>query len=211
MFGQPCSFVCAGAFGIIALQVALMETARWSFSRFVGATESSPAEAPYLRIVKSVRGGTVGSSVRGLHVTNTNTGDLGAGRWPKLLLAAIAMTMLSAVHAQAQTWYLMAPDEKIMSNPRVSLRLLRGPVVGPLEFTSREKFPSREECEPARRKLITEWRQQSVMQRGHWARYGFNSPSPFILCIPDNNRHLKRASADTLPSMETFVNRPPHR
>ena len=146
-----------------------------------------------------------------LHVTNTNTGDLGAGRWPKLLLAAIAMTMLSAVHAQAQTWYLMAPDEKIMSNPRVSLRLLRGPVVGPLEFTSREKFPSREECEPARRKLITEWRQQSVMQRGHWARYGFNSPSPFILCIPDNNRHLKRASADTLPSMETFVNRPPHR
>jgi hypothetical protein len=127
-----------------------------------------------------------------------------------LVFTAIGLTMLLATTAQAQTWYLMAPDEKIMSNPRVAVRMEHGPVVGPLEFTSRAQFSSRAECEPARQKLITNWRQLSVIKRGSWDKYGFTSPSVFVRCVPADDPQLKKphAGADALPSMETFVNRP---
>jgi len=127
-----------------------------------------------------------------------------------LVYSAIALTMLLATAAQAQTWYLMAPDEKIMSNPGVAVRMEHGPVVGPLEFTSRAEFPSRAECEPARQKLITDWRQRSVIKRGSWNKYGFTSPSYFVRCVPADDQQLKKSSAgaDALPSMNTFVNRP---
>jgi hypothetical protein len=88
-----------------------------------------------------------------------------------------------------------------------------GPVVGPLEFTTRGKFSSRAECEPERQKLVMEWRRLSVIKRGSWDRYGFTSPSVFVHCIRADDPHLKKsnASADALPSMETFLNRPSHR
>jgi hypothetical protein len=130
-----------------------------------------------------------------------------------LIFATIAVTMLLATAAQVQTWYLMAPDEKIVSNPRVAVRMEHGPVMGPLEFTTRGKFSSRAECEPARRKLVTAWRQLSVIKRGSWDKYGFTSPSILVRCVPADDPQLKRlhTGADALPSMETFVNRPPHR
>jgi|GEM_PF-2002743 len=130
-----------------------------------------------------------------------------------LVFAAIAVTMLLATAAQAQTWYLMAPDEKIVSNPRVAVRMEHGPVMGPLEFITRGKFSSRAECEPARQKLVTAWRQLSVIKRGSWDKYGFISPSSFVRCVPADDPQLKRlhTGADVLPSMETFVNRPRHR
>ncbi len=134
------------------------------------------------------------------------------GVW-NLVFTAIALIMLSATTAQAQTWYLMAPDEKILSNPRVTIRMEHGPVMGPLEFISRAKFSSRAECEPARQKLVTEWRQLSVIKRGSWNKYGFTSPGAFVRCVPADDPQLKKihTGADGLPSMETFVNRPSHR
>jgi hypothetical protein len=129
-----------------------------------------------------------------------------------LVFMAIALTMLLVTAAQAQTWYLMAPDEKIISNPGVATRMAHGPMMGPLEFTSREKFSSRAKCEPARQKLITEWRQFSVVKRGSWNQYGFTSPSAFVRCVPADDPQLKLPTgADGLPSMETFVNRPRYR
>ncbi len=129
------------------------------------------------------------------------------------VLTAIGLIMLLATTAQAQTWYLMAPDQKIMSNPRVAVRMEHGPVMGPLVFTSRAQFSSRAECEPARQKLIGEWWKLSMIKRGSWDKYGFTTPAPFVRCVPADDPQLKKshAGADALPSMETFVNRPRHR
>jgi len=129
-----------------------------------------------------------------------------------LVFTAIVLRMPLIAAANVQTWYLMAPDEKVVSNPRVAVRMEHGPVVGPLEFISRAKFSSRAECEPARQKLVTEWRQLSVIKRGSWNKYGFTSPAAFVRCVPADDPQLKlHAGADSLPSMETFVNRPSHR
>ncbi len=129
-----------------------------------------------------------------------------------LVLATIAVTMLSATRARADTWYLMAPDEKIVSEPRVAIRMEHGPVMGPLEFISHGQFSSRAECEPARQKLVTAWRQLSIIRRGTWDRYGFTSPSVFVRCVRADDPQLKRSQAgDAPPSMETFVDRPSHR
>jgi hypothetical protein len=127
-----------------------------------------------------------------------------------LVFTAIGLTMLLATTAHAQTWYLMTPDEKIMSNPKVAVRMEHGPMMGPLEFTSRAQFSSRADCEPARQKLITEWWKLSVIKRGSWNKYGFTSPSAFVRCVPADDPQLKKpsAGANALPSMETFVNRP---
>jgi hypothetical protein len=131
----------------------------------------------------------------------------------KVAFATIALTIVFPTASQAQTWYLMAPEEKIISDPRVAIRMEHGPVVGPLDFKSRGKFPSRAECEPARQKLVTQWRQMSVIKRGSWDRYGFTSPSAFVRCVPSDDPQLKKSAAGSEPSasMETFVNRPQRR
>jgi hypothetical protein len=127
-----------------------------------------------------------------------------------LVYMAIGLTMLLATTAQAQTWYLMTPDVKVMSNPMVAVRMEHGPVMGPLEFTSHAQFSSRAECEPARQKLIAEWWKLSVIKRGSWDKYGFTSPSAFVRCVSADDQKLKKpsAGADALPSMETYVDRP---
>jgi hypothetical protein len=131
---------------------------------------------------------------------------------PKLAFATVAITALLASAAQAQTWYLMAPDEKIVSEPRVAIRMEHGPVMGPLQFMSRERFSSRAECEPARQQLVGRWRQHSVIARGSWDRYGFTSPSIFVRCVPADDPQLRtRGGPDSRPSMETFINRPHRR
>src|SRR5215469_10815133 len=144
----------------------------------------------------------------------TTTGSRGWYRrvMSNLVFTAIVLRMPLIAAANVQTWYLMAPDEKVVSNPRVAVRMEHGPVVGPLEFISRAKFSSRAECEPARQKLVAEWRRLSVIKRGGWNKYGFTSPSIFVRCVPADDPQLKKhGGPDTLPSMETFVNRPRHR
>ena len=127
-----------------------------------------------------------------------------------LVLVSMMLMMLSAAASPESDWFLMAPDEKIVSSPSTAIRMEHGPVVGPLKFTSRGEFPSRAECEPARQKIVTQWRQLSVIKRGSWDRYGFNSPSVFVRCIPANDPQLKRTptNAEAPPTMETFLNRP---
>jgi hypothetical protein len=134
-----------------------------------------------------------------------------SGAMHRVLFMSIALTIVSASAARAETWYLMAPDEQIVSNPRVATRMEHGPVMGPLVFTSRDTFPSRPQCESARQKLVTDLRQLSVIKRGSWDRYGFTSPSVFTRCVKSDDPMLKRSSADAPPSMETFVNRPQRR
>lgn len=130
-----------------------------------------------------------------------------------LIMAGIMLAMRSAAASPAPSWFLMAPDEKILSDPKVAIRMEHGPVVGPLKFNSRGEFPSRAQCEPARQKLVTQWRQLSVIKRGSWDKYGFTSPSVFVSCVPADNPLLKRPHSDTEapPTMETFVNRPQFR
>jgi len=160
-------------------------------------------------------GGYLTEDTRVSRMTNMTTID--SRGWYRrmmsnLIFAAIVLRMSLAAAADAQAWYLMAPDEKIVSNPRVAVRMEHGPVVGPLEFISRAKFSSRAECEPARQKLVADWLQLSVIKRGSWDKYGFTSPSAFIRCVPAGDPQLKlHADADSLPSMETFVNRPSYR
>ena len=149
-------------------------------------------------------------------MANMTTPDSRVWHWSgesNLVLATIGIAILLATAAHAQPWYLMAADEKIVSNPRVAVRMEHGPVMGPLEFTSRGKFSSRAECEPARQKLVTEWRQLSVIKRGSWDKYGFTSPSSFMRCVSANDAKLKKsyAGSDAPQSMETFVNRPSYR
>jgi len=60
-----------------------------------------------------------------------------SGAMHRVLFMSIALTIVSASAARAETWYLMAPDEQIVSNPRVATRMEHGPVMGPLEFISR--------------------------------------------------------------------------
>ncbi len=136
------------------------------------------------------------------------------GYWAAMPNFWLAMfgAMVSLAATQSQTWYLMAPNEKIVSAPEVAVRMEHGPVLGPLEFLTRARFGSRAECEPARLQLVNQWRQLSVIKRGSWNRYGFTSPSEFVRCVPADDPQLKRTGGpDTPPSLETFINRPRRR
>ncbi len=130
----------------------------------------------------------------------------------KIPFSIVAAAVFLASAAHAESWYLMAPDEKLISEPRVAIRMEHGPVFGPIEFMPREKFASRAECEPRRQQLIAKWWRLSVIKRGNWDRYGFTNPSAFIHCIPASDPQLKRRGGpDAAPSLETFINRPQHR
>jgi hypothetical protein len=129
-----------------------------------------------------------------------------------LAFATMMLAAPLATAAQTSSWYLMAPNEKIVSNPRVVIRMEHGPVMGPLEFMVRGQFSSRAECEPERRRLITEWRQLSVIKRGSWNKYGFHNPGIFVRCVPSNDPQLRKSEgAEGSPTMETFINRPSYR
>ena len=126
-----------------------------------------------------------------------------------LLAIALVLVMSTAVHAA--TWYLMAADIKAMSNPSVADRMSKGSRLGPLEFASEGAFPSREQCEPARDKLVEAWRKQSVNKRGGWDKYGIRSPTEFIRCVPDTDPHLTKVrvagKAMPAPSLEVLLNK----
>ena len=122
------------------------------------------------------------------------------------IFVAIGMIILTGTSAHAGTWYLMAADLKIVSNPSAASRLYQGPRLGPLQLTSQGEFSSREECEPARKHLVKAWRKHSPTTRGGWDKYGITSPSAFIRCVPDTDPHLRKSPAaeesKAIPSME---------
>ena len=136
---------------------------------------------------------------------------IGAGFLLVLLLAASLATT-----AYATSWYLMAADEKLVGEPQAAVRLSRGSVAGPFQFTSRGEFASREECEKTRNKLVEDWRKQSLIQLGAWDKLGLSSPREFILCVSATDPHLRKlatvgGSRQTPPSIEILLRAKPRR
>ncbi|HEY1849766.1 MAG TPA: hypothetical protein VGG60_01985 [Candidatus Binataceae bacterium] len=125
------------------------------------------------------------------------------------VFVAIGVVILLGTSAHAGTWYLMAADLKIVSNPSVASRLYQGSRLGPLQLTSQGEFSSREECEPARKNLVSAWRKHSPTTRGGWDKFGITSASAFIRCVPDTDPHLTKSPAaegsKATPSMEIVL------
>ncbi|HKV53786.1 MAG TPA: hypothetical protein VJN94_04005 [Candidatus Binataceae bacterium] len=128
---------------------------------------------------------------------------------PRTLVFVLALFLVTGYSAAAfaMNWYLIAPDQKDMSNPMVSTRMHSGPVVGPLDGATQGRYESRPQCESGRRELIEGWRKASVIKRGGWDRFGLRSPSDFIRCVPANDPQLHRTAGNpTAPTLEMYVN-----
>lgn len=110
----------------------------------------------------------------------------------RILLVAATMILFASA-AYAETWYLMAADEKVISDPKAATTMDKGAVVGPIRFTSKEEFASRSECETSRVQLVQDWRKQSVIARGGWAKHGFTTPNAFAQCVSGSDPRLKMA------------------
>ena len=125
------------------------------------------------------------------------------------IFVAIGMVISLSTSAHAGTWYLMAADLKIVSNPSVASRLYQGSRLGPLQLTAQGEFSSREECEPARKNLVNVWRKHTPNTRGGWDKFGITSPSAFIRCVPNTDPHLTKSPAaegtKSTPSMEIVL------
>ncbi len=123
--------------------------------------------------------------------------------------AAVVLILLLSTRAHASAWYLMEPDLKVVTNAGVADRLYQGSRIGPLKLTSQGEFSSRDDCEPARAKLIDQWRKHSPIKRGNWDKYGITTISAFIRCVPDTDPHLtKSPAADAAsggPSLEIYL------
>lgn len=120
-------------------------------------------------------------------------------------LVALGSTLVLSSVAHAGTWYLMEPDLKVVSNAGAADRLYQGSRIGPLELTSQGEFSSRDACEPARAKLIDDWRKHSPIKRGSWEKYGITTISSFIRCVPDTDPHLTKSGAKGGPTLEVYL------
>jgi hypothetical protein len=116
---------------------------------------------------------------------------------------AIVATLLFAHAAYAETWYLMAADEKAISEPQAASTMVKGSVVGPVRFTARGEFESRSQCESDRHKLVHSWRQHSIVARGGWSKYGFTTPNVFAQCASAGDPRLKSSGAN--PTMDIML------
>jgi hypothetical protein len=116
------------------------------------------------------------------------------------MIVAVVLLLVLATSAHAARWYLMAADATVVSNPSVADRLVKGAVMGPLELSSKGEFSSREDCEPSRDQLIATWRNQGLIMRGGWNKYGIRSPGEFIRCVPSTDPHLTKSTADDRPN-----------
>jgi hypothetical protein len=107
----------------------------------------------------------------------------------QLPLALLAIVWFAGI-ADAETWYLMAADVKVISEPQCATKMSKGSMVGPVHFTAQGESNSRRECESDRRELIHNWRQHSIIARGGWAGHGITSPSSFAHCISSSDQRL---------------------
>jgi hypothetical protein len=129
---------------------------------------------------------------------------------PPRILFALLLMLFFAPAARAEPWYLMAADEKLMTEPEIAGRLSQGSKVGPIHFTSRAKFSSREKCEAARPGLVDDWRRRNIIRQGSWNRHGFSTPNSFILCTSGADPRLAKSpvSAEAGLSMDISLNVP---
>ena len=114
-------------------------------------------------------------------------------------MITVILLLVLTTSAHAARWYLMAADATVVSNPSVADRLVKGAVLGPIELSSKGEFSSREDCEPSRDQLIATWRNQGLILRGGWNKYGVRSPGEFIRCVPDTDPHLTKSAAEDQP------------
>ena len=112
----------------------------------------------------------------------------------RILLSAL-LTFIFAGAAYAETWYLMAADEKVISEAQAASMMSKGSMVGPVHFASQGEFNSRDACEADRHKLIHDWRKHSIIARGGWAKHGITTPNAFAQCISASDPRLVKASA----------------
>ena len=99
-------------------------------------------------------------------------------------IGAVVLILLLTPTAHAGAWYLMSADAKLVSNSSVADRLLKGPVLGPLELISQGEFSSREDCEPSRDQLIAAWRKQGLMIRAAGISMASGGPASSSAAFP---------------------------
>jgi hypothetical protein len=126
------------------------------------------------------------------------------------IAAASLVALVFAATAYAETWYLMAADEKVISEGKAAATMSKGSVVGPLRFTSRGEFSNRSECETDRHKLLTDWQRHSLMARGGWSRRGFTTPNAFAQCLSESDPRLVKTPG-AAPSAELTLRVPKRR
>jgi hypothetical protein len=128
-------------------------------------------------------------------------------RRPPRILLAMLLTLLLVGAARAETWYVMAPDEKLMSRPDVAATMHQGASVGPIHLTSKGEFPSRQKCEAARSAIVRDWRKRGVISHGSWNRHGISSANPFIVCTTGADPRMARSpvGAGGIRSMEILL------
>jgi hypothetical protein len=124
------------------------------------------------------------------------------GAQTRFAIAALA-TLLFAQAAYAESWYLMAADPKVISEPRAASMMVKGAVAGPVHFVSQGEFGNRSQCESDRHKLIQDWRQHSIIAHGGWAKHGFTTPNIFAQCIGAGDPRLSKSSAN--PTMDILL------
>jgi hypothetical protein len=93
-----------------------------------------------------------------------------------LTLFAVA---LIATPALAETWYLMAPDPKVFKDPMVLHQMEQGMVTSTLQLHEVASYPSRAQCEVARRKYANDWREGRLVNM-EWHQIGTTSPDWFV-------------------------------
>jgi hypothetical protein len=118
-------------------------------------------------------------------------------------IAALAL-LLFARAAYAESWYLMAADPKVISEPKAASMMVKGAVAGPVHFVSQGEFDSRGQCESDRHQLIQDWRRHSIIARGGWAKHGFTTPNIFAQCISAADPRLSK-SAGANPTMDILL------
>ncbi len=106
---------------------------------------------------------------------------------------ALAALLVLAQNSHAASWYLMAADVNVISQPKAASSMVKGSMAGPVRFTARGDFASRSECESDRTGMVQDWLKHSVIARGGWSRFGFTSPNVFIQCISDSDPRLSQS------------------
>ena len=126
----------------------------------------------------------------------------------KATLATALMALVVVGVAHAETWYLMAADEKALSEPNAGSVMSKGSTIGPVRFAARGDFSSRNQCESDRHKLVDDWRKQTIITRGGWTQQGITSPSVFAQCVSDSDPRLMKAPSGTNvrgPTMDVLL------
>jgi hypothetical protein len=106
------------------------------------------------------------------------------------LLGALSVIFI-VTSAQAEPWYLMAPNRSLMNQPMSAHELeQRGPN-SLLTLISQGTFSSQSDCLAARENLMQEWRDQGSLSAQQFRQWG--GPYNFFLCTPSSDPKLKKA------------------